>query len=45
MNAVVEPGRDGAQPLLPPYQMGQYRLANRIVMAPLTRCRATNPDL
>lgn len=25
--------------------MGEYRLANRVVMAPLTRCRATNPDL
>jgi N-ethylmaleimide reductase len=34
-----------AQPLLGPYQMGAYQLANRVVMAPLTRCRATNPDL
>src|ERR1700751_6259904 len=25
--------------------MGEQPLANRIVMAPLTRCRATNPDL
>jgi N-ethylmaleimide reductase len=25
--------------------MGDYPLANRVVMAPLTRCRATNPDL
>ena len=33
------------QPLLRPYWMGQYQLANRVVMAPLTRCRATNPDL
>lgn len=36
---------DEAQSLLRPYQMGQYLLANRVVMAPLTRCRATNPDL
>src|SRR6202008_3404786 len=27
------------------YRMGRYPLANRVVMAPLTRCRATNPDL
>ena len=33
------------QPLLQPYRMGDYTLANRVVMAPLTRCRATNPDL
>jgi N-ethylmaleimide reductase len=33
------------QPLLGPYQMGEYQLANRVVMAPLTRSRATNPDL
>jgi N-ethylmaleimide reductase len=33
------------QPLLRPYQAGGYQLANRVVMAPLTRCRATNPDL
>ena len=33
------------QPLLQPYRMGEYQLANRVVMAPLTRCRATNPDL
>lgn len=31
--------------LLQPYQMGDLHLANRIVMAPLTRSRATNPDL
>ena len=36
---------NAAQPLLRPYQMGAYQLANRVVMAPLTRCRATNPDL
>ncbi|MBJ7341869.1 alkene reductase [Mycolicibacterium sp.] len=34
-----------AQPLLTPYLMGGLPLANRIVMAPLTRCRATNPGL
>jgi N-ethylmaleimide reductase len=33
------------QPLLQPYRMGDLQLANRVVMAPLTRCRATNPDL
>ena len=33
------------QPLLTPYRMGNLWLANRIVMAPLTRCRATNPGL
>ncbi|KQY06872.1 alkene reductase [Mycobacterium sp. Root135] len=32
------------QPLLTPYRMGDLELANRVVMAPLTRCRATNPD-
>lgn len=37
--------KDETQPLLQPYQMGEYRLANRVVMAPLTRCRATNSDL
>jgi len=34
---------NAVQPLLQPYRMGEYQLANRIVMAPLTRCRATNP--
>ncbi|MCW2659512.1 MAG: NADH:flavin oxidoreductase/NADH oxidase [Mycobacterium sp.] len=33
------------QPLLHPYRMGDLPLANRIVMAPLTRSRATDPDL
>lgn len=32
------------QPLLQPVQVGPYRLPNRIVMAPMTRARATNPD-
>jgi N-ethylmaleimide reductase len=36
---------DLAQPLLRPYRMGNLQLANRIVMAPLTRSRATDPDL
>jgi N-ethylmaleimide reductase len=36
---------DAEQPLLQPYRMGQLQLANRIVMAPLTRSRATDPDL
>ena len=45
MNAANEPGGDGSQPLLQPYRMGEFHPANRVVMAPLTRCRATNPDL
>lgn len=32
-----------SQPLLTPYQMGDLRLPNRVIMAPLTRMRA-NPD-
>jgi len=32
------------QPLLTPVQVGRYRLPNRVVMAPLTRCRADNPE-
>jgi N-ethylmaleimide reductase len=36
---------NGAQPLLWPYRAGGYPLANRVVMAPMTRSRATNPDL
>lgn len=39
------PNSDETQPLLEPYRMGDLQLANRVVMAPLTRCRATNPDL
>jgi N-ethylmaleimide reductase len=31
------------QPLLTPVRMGDLLLPNRIVMAPLTRMRATNP--
>ena len=38
--------RDGsAQPLLTPYTMSGLQLPNRAVMAPLTRSRATNPEL
>jgi 2,4-dienoyl-CoA reductase-like NADH-dependent reductase (Old Yellow Enzyme family) len=37
--------RNGVQPLLRPYRAGDYPLANRLVMAPMTRSRATNPDL
>jgi N-ethylmaleimide reductase len=33
------------QPLMRPYRMGDLQLANRVVMAPLTRSRATDPDL
>ena len=36
---------NGAQPLLWPYRAGGYPLANRVVMAPMTRSRATNADL
>ncbi|GAK89865.1 flavoprotein NADH-dependent oxidoreductase [Nonlabens ulvanivorans] len=30
------------QPLLQPIKLGDIQLKNRVVMAPLTRCRATN---
>src|SRR6201999_3178321 len=36
---------DRTQPLLQPYRMGEDQLANRILISPLTRSRATNPDL
>jgi N-ethylmaleimide reductase len=39
------PEHDGAQPLLRPYPAGDHPLVNRVVMAPMTRSRATNPDL
>jgi len=45
MSVAVQHSIDGTQPLLRPYRMGDYQLANRVVMAPLTRCRATNPGL
>jgi N-ethylmaleimide reductase len=34
-----------AQPLLEEYQLGDLKLKNRVVMAPMTRGRATNPGL
>ncbi|MDT5347366.1 MAG: N-ethylmaleimide reductase [Mycobacterium sp.] len=43
MTSPAEP--DGVQPLLRPYRTGAYELANRVVMAPMTRCRATDPGL
>ena len=33
------------QPLLTPVKLGRYELRNRVVMAPMTRDRADNPDL
>lgn len=36
---------DTTQPLLEEYQLGDLQLKNRIVMASLTRGRATNPEL
>lgn len=36
---------DPTQPLLRPVRLGDLTLPNRIVMAPITRARATNPDL
>jgi N-ethylmaleimide reductase len=36
---------NSTQPLLQPYQMRDLSLANRMVMAPLTRTRARNRDL
>ena len=36
---------EGTQPLLTPYTMAGLQLSNRAVMAPLTRSRATNPEL
>ncbi|HEY6577288.1 MAG TPA: alkene reductase [Mycobacterium sp.] len=36
---------DPGQALLTPYRMGDLDLSNRVVMAPLTRCRATDADL
>ncbi len=32
------------QPLLTPVKLGRYQLKNRIVVAPMTRSRADNPD-
>lgn len=36
---------DPGNPLLSPYRMGDLDLSNRVVMAPLTRSRATNAEL
>jgi 2,4-dienoyl-CoA reductase-like NADH-dependent reductase (Old Yellow Enzyme family) len=36
---------DAEQPLLQPYWMGELELANRIMMAPFTRSRATGAEL
>ena len=33
------------QPLLTPVRVGPYELKNRVVMAPMTRDRANNPEL
>ena len=33
------------QPLLTPVKLGRYQLKNRVVMAPMTRDRADNPEL
>ena len=33
------------QPLLTPVRLGDYQLKNRVVMAPMTRDRADNPEL
>ncbi|WP_347236577.1 oxidoreductase [Streptomyces malaysiensis] len=35
----------GTQPLLQPVQLGALKLPNRVVMAPMTRCRADNEEL
>ena len=37
--------KNTAQPLLEEYQLGNLKLKNRVVMAPMTRGRATNTDL
>ncbi|MEV0281775.1 alkene reductase [Streptomyces sp. NPDC050610] len=41
----TEPHRHRPQPLLRPTRIGGLQLPNRVVMAPLTRARATNADL
>ncbi|MGA5276876.1 alkene reductase [Streptomyces cellulosae] len=35
----------GSQPLLQPVRLGALELPNRVLMAPMTRARATNPEL
>jgi len=39
------PLHNEGQPLLRPYDLGAVRLGNRVVMAPMTRARATNAEL
>jgi N-ethylmaleimide reductase len=41
MNKISQPE---PQPLFTPVQMGKLQLSNRIIMAPLTRMRAANPQ-
>jgi N-ethylmaleimide reductase len=45
MNEDTPVGDRATQPLLTPYAMGGLQLPSRAVMAPLTRSRATNPEL
>jgi N-ethylmaleimide reductase len=45
MNEDTPLGDRAAQPMLAPYTMAGLQLPNRAVMAPLTRSRATNPEL
>src|ERR1700733_14518416 len=40
----MEPDMTDKQPLLTPVRLGDYELRNRVVMAPMTRDRADNPD-
>jgi N-ethylmaleimide reductase len=37
--------KNTAQPLLEEYQLGDLKLKNRVIMAPMTRARATNAGL
>jgi N-ethylmaleimide reductase len=45
MNEGTQVRGRSTQPLLTPYSMAGLPLANRVVMAPLTRARATNAEL
>ncbi len=45
MSRYEQGSEGGRQPLLQPVALGDLRLPNRVVMAPLTRCRAANADL
>ncbi|MFI0409126.1 alkene reductase [Actinomadura sp. 3N508] len=42
---LYEQGSGGRQPLLTPMRAGDLRLPNRVVMAPMTRARASGPGL